>query len=119
MKKLQKESKFVTIVRRDLEPKYQLAQTLHAGLQFALDYPEEFKKWDKESKSVVCLSVADETELKTIVDRINPQISEHISLFREPDLNDELTSIAIYAPYEVRKKLSSLPSALKEFSLKK
>lgn len=114
MKKMQVEPKLVTIVRRDIPPKYQLAQTLHAGLQFALECPERFKQWDEDSKSVVCLSAANENALWEIIDRIDPELRSQISLFREPDLNNELTSIALYASYETRKKLSNLPLALKE-----
>lgn len=101
-------------MRRDLEPKYQLAQTLHAGLQFALEYREKFDQWDLESKSVICLSVADENELRDLHNKLTTDLGYKVSMFCEPDIGNEATCLAVYADYGLRKKLSSLPLALRE-----
>ena len=105
----------MTIVRRDLSPKYQLAQTLHAGLQFSLDNFQQLQKWNKETQSVVCLSIENEDKLKALTSTLKG-MDVMMSEFYEPDIDNQLTSVAFYAPYEIRKKISSLPLALKEVS---
>ena len=104
------------MTRRDIDAGYQLVQSAHAVAQFALDHRDEFQKWDNESKSIICLSTQDEESLKKISDQISALTK--VTEFREPDIDDQLTAICFYADYEIRKKLSSLPSALKEFRTK-
>jgi hypothetical protein len=59
------------------------------------------------SNSIICLSVNNETELDNIFNKLSKLTS--VTKFYEPDLNDELTSICLFANSDVRKKLSYLP----------
>jgi hypothetical protein len=67
-------------------------------------------KWKLESNSIICLSVKNKIELKTIYQKfkdLTPSV-----IFYEPDV-DEMTSVCLYGNPEIRKKLRSLPLLLK------
>jgi hypothetical protein len=54
----------------------------------------------KTSNSIICLSVNNETELDNIFNKLSKLTS--VTKFYEPDLNDELTSICLFANSDVR-----------------
>ena len=64
-------------------------------------------EWKQNSNSIICLSVNNESELNSMFDKLSQ--FTNVTKFYEPDLNDELTSICLYADSEIRKKLSNLP----------
>lgn len=109
------EPKLVTVTRRDLKPSYQLVQTLHAGLQYSIDNIRTMFEWDDDSKSVVSLSVNNEQELVDLAQYIGDNFT-YVSVFKEPDLKNQVTAIAFYAKEECRQALQHLPLALKELS---
>jgi hypothetical protein len=76
-------------------------------LHFAHEFPQSFNEWKTTSNSIICLSVNNETELDNIFNKLSKLTS--VTKFYEPDLNDELTSICLFANSDVRKKLSYLP----------
>lgn len=55
-------------------------------------------------------------ELERLSLRLTKKCIKH-SLFREPDLNDELTAIAIEPGRDSKRVCSSYPLALKEYTL--
>ena len=74
---------------------------------FAYGHPETFKKWKEESNSIICLGVKDEEELNKYFlkfKEITPSV-----IFREPDINNEATSVCLYGTSYVRKRLKQLP----------
>ena len=87
---------------------------MHAALDFAMHHPEEFKKWHSDSNYVCILAAKDEPHLLELSKLLGS--IRKITMFREPDIGDELTAIAI-APHEGNKKLlSNLPLAGKAIS---
>lgn len=64
------------LVRGDLTPGAQLAQAVHAAVEYTLEHPERAR----QTPTVVVLNVADEDELLEYAD-ICPGV-----LFHEPDL---------------------------------
>lgn len=82
------------VVRGDLAPGAQLAQSCHALRQFCDEHPEIDGKWFKESNTLVALSVEDEQELLKLQTKLWRRGFKH-SLFREPDFGDEATALAI------------------------
>ena len=65
------------------------------------------------SSYLVCLSVKDESELQALYDKAIER-NIRVVAFREPDFNNELTSICLEPTIETRKLCSSIPLALKE-----
>ncbi len=101
------------VTRLDLAtPGSVLAQTVHAAFEFALQHPEETQKWNLESNYVVSLSVKDEAELMDLVEKLKLKGIKH-TLFREPDLGDQATSVCIQPSDDARKLCSGLPLAFK------
>ena len=93
------------VVREDIEPGYQVSQITHAAFRFAISYPEETRSWINTSEVIVCLGIKNEEELFKLTQKAEIRNIKH-SIFREPDLNNELTSV-VFQPGEDSKKLCS------------
>lgn len=97
-------------------PGAQVAQVLHAQVEFQARHPDLFQAWHEHSNHVCVLSVADLYELEMLLIKAE-RLNIPLAYFRESDLNDELTAIAL-APTEAAKKIcSSIPLAFKEFQI--
>lgn len=108
--------KLYIVTRSDLEPGYQIAQSCHALRQFAHEHPELDREWFERSNYIACLSVGSEAELDALLMKAIDRQIPH-SIFREPDIDDQMTAIA-FAPGEATRKLcSSCSLALKERSV--
>jgi hypothetical protein len=85
----------------------------HAAIQFVFDHPEIAKLWIKDPY-LAQLSCADEDELKNIIEKLQ---KNHInySIFREPDLDNQITAIAVEPSDKSRRILSCYPLMLKEY----
>jgi peptidyl-tRNA hydrolase len=101
----------VVIVRNDLDPGLQLAQSGHAVAAFAYEHPEPFREWHGGERNIVCLQARDEAHLNELIAQLDT--SALVSKFYEPDLGDALTAFATDSRH---KTWSSLPRALKRFS---
>ena len=101
------------ITREDITPGYQGVQSIHAGIQFVMEHPEFSKVWYKESNYLGWLSVADEA---TLIQLIEQAIIHGIpfSVFREPDIGDQITAIALAPGPKSKKLCGKLKLALKE-----
>jgi hypothetical protein len=89
------------LVRKDLSETYRCVQGSHALAQFALEFPEEFKKWN--NSTIVFLGVRNLIELKTIKGKLM-----FCSVFREPDLENQETAIAFYGQNDELKNLKTV-----------
>jgi peptidyl-tRNA hydrolase len=96
------------IVRADLKPGLQAAQACHALRLFSAEHPEEDRAWYEGSNNLVLLQIPNEAELLKLKERAN---GTPLALFREPDINDEATALAI-AP-SGRRLVSNLPLLLR------
>lgn len=82
------------VTRRDLPAGAQAAQLCHALRQFTEEHPATDREWFTTSNTIVLLAVADERELAALRDRaIDRDLRS--AAFREPDLADALTAIAL------------------------
>lgn len=70
----------------------QAAQACHALQQFNVEHREQTEIWYKNSNNLVLLSVANEEELLALQKRC---ANIATSLFREPDIDNEATALAI------------------------
>lgn len=93
------------ITRRDLPLSYQAVQSGHAAIQFQHEHPELAKNWYHTSNYLIFLSVENEEELNNIIDTANKK-NISISVFREPDIDNQITAIAL-EPSVTSKKLTS------------
>lgn len=111
-RQITEQSKLYVVVRNDLQPSYQAVQAAHAGIQFQHEYPVISREWHEKSKYLVHLSARDINHLETLIQKA--QLKDiNVSIFREPDIDNEITAVA-FEPSDLSKKLlSNLPLALK------
>jgi peptidyl-tRNA hydrolase len=101
------------ITREDISSGYQGVQSIHAAIQFGIEHYETHKEWYEKSNYLGFLSVSNEEELIRLANKAT-MLEIKCSMFREPDLDNQVTAIAI-APGKRSKKLcSNLKLALKE-----
>ena len=105
--------KLRVITRRDLPLPVQAVQSGHAGIQFQHEHPELAKIWYHKSNYLIFLSTENELELKKLINKANSN-NIKISIFREPDLNNEITAIALEPCEWSRKHTSGFPLMRKE-----
>lgn len=92
------------VTRRDLSLPYQAVQSGHAGINFQQDHPKLARNWFTNSNYLVFLSVKDETELEKLIFKANLK-GITISIFREPDIGNEITAVA-FEPCSKSKRLT-------------
>ena len=109
--------KLIIITRRDLHPGYQAVQSAHAAVDFQHQHPEISKQWNTQSNYLIILSVENEEQLLLFLEKVKWKNIKYTA-FREPDIDNELTAIAIEPGEKSRKLTSKLPLALKECQTK-
>lgn len=106
--------KLTTVTRNDLSPGYQLVQASHSNIQFLIEHPQISKEWYK-NPYLAALSTKDENSLKNIIKKAEEKGIKY-SVFREPDIDNQITAITLEPSDKTRRLTSSLPLALKEFN---
>ena len=79
--------------------------------QFAADHSELDRPWFERSNTLALLSVSDEDALKRLADKAD-DLDLKLSLFREPDLGNALTAIALEPGPRSQRLCRNLPLAL-------
>lgn len=87
-------SKLYLIVRSDLPVAQQAIQAAHALQEFNELFSEVVGVWRLHSNTLALLEVPDEHQLLLLAERAYSMGAE-VALFREPDLGESLTAIAI------------------------
>jgi hypothetical protein len=82
------------VVRANLSPGQQATQACHALRQFAEEHPAIDREWHRESNHLALLTVDDEEALTCLLERARRSGIRHV-VFREPDIGDALTAIAL------------------------
>ena len=104
-------AKMVIVTRDDMSPGYQLVQSVHGLADFAAEHPNAFRDWQSGTNTLVCLSVPDEPALEKLLQKLEVY-GVPVTPFREPDVNNQLTSFCILGTELIRAKLRYLPPAL-------
>ena len=114
LNQIQPTDKLYLVVRRDMSPGSQASQLCHALQEFNIEYLTISQAWHGQSNYVCLLSVADELELNEL---IAAAVKSHIktSIFREPDMNDTVTAIALEPGEKTKKLCRNLRLAFSEF----
>ena len=89
-----------------------MVQSTHAIADFAYDHQDHFSEWKSESNSIITLSIKDESALIKLHNKLERQ-GIPCSIFHEPDIDNQATSLCLFGTPEVRKQLSHLPLSLK------
>ncbi len=104
--------KLYIVTRQDLRPGSQIAQALHAFREFIADHSELENDWYKNSNYIAILAAKNEEELVKLIQRMEKK-KIRFSVFREPDLDNEITAVAIEPGDKGRRVTSCFPLALK------
>ena len=97
--------KLRVVTRRDLQVGAQATQACHAAIDFQHDHPEVALQWQTKSNYLALLTVADEEALIKLITKAILMGIKH-TIFREPDLGNEITAVA-FEPTDAAKKLTS------------
>lgn len=80
--------------------------------EFMVSHPEETMAWYRESNTLAFLEVQDEESLRRLTARAR-DLRAPVCEFREPDLGDSLTAVAVGPGPAGRKACSGLRRALR------
>lgn len=97
--------KLRVVTRRDLPISTQAVQSAHAAIDFQHEHPEVSLQWQTKSNYLALLTVADEEALIKLITKAIFTGIKH-TIFREPDLGNEITAVA-FEPTDAAKKLTS------------
>ncbi len=106
--------KLTIVTRRDLTPGSQSVQASHSLAQFIFDHPEISNLWFKDPY-LAQLSVENLDELERLISILKKHHIKY-SVFRESDIDNQITSIAIEPSDKTRRLVSNLPLMLKEYN---
>lgn len=112
MSQVKSGDKLYVITRNDLSPGQQAVQSIHAAIQFAHEHFDINKCWFEQSNYLGLLSVNNEDELHKLIDKAL-QNNIRLSIFKEPDIGDKVTAIALEPGPLTKKLCSNLKLALK------
>ena len=93
-------------------------QATHAAIQFAFEHPTLTQNWYQNSNYLAQLSVSNEEELLILAEKFKVYGVAY-SIFREPDIDNQVTAIAVEPHPKTRKLTSHLPLMLKEYHTNK
>ena len=103
MKQINEKLRVVT--RRDLSLPTQAVQSAHAAIDFQHAHPLEASEWQSQSNYLALLTVANEEELYKLSEKAAIRGIKY-TIFREPDINNEITAIA-FEPCDASKRITS------------
>jgi peptidyl-tRNA hydrolase len=105
------DEKLVIVVRQDLRPGQQASQIAHTMTEFMVQYPESARSWYAQSNTLVLLAAKDEHELQRISDKAF-DLGVQTATFKEPDLGNAITGIALEPSSKNHRICRGLPMAL-------
>lgn len=85
---------------------------MHAAIDFCFQHSEIAQSWHTQSNYIAALSVKNEEELLKLISKLESR-GHCYTVFREPDLENEITAIAIEYREDLKKLTGGLPLLLK------
>ena len=107
-------NKLTVVTRQDLTPGYQATQATHSALLFSQEFTQIYEKWSK-LPYLSLLSVKDENELNSLIKKLKKS-NLYFSIFTEPDIDNQVTSVCIEPSDKTRRLTSSLPLMLRQYN---
>jgi peptidyl-tRNA hydrolase len=99
-------------VRADLSAGQQLAQSVHAAFEFAVEYPTMTEVWRRHSNFLVVVGVRDEDVLLELANSAAAFDIRH-TVVREPDYGNTVTAVALEPTLKASALCAEYPLALK------
>lgn len=99
------QDKLVVVTRRDLSVGQQAVQSAHALIDFTFEHPDRAGPWHNNSNYLVLVTVENEQELTDVIEKCQEKFLDY-TVFREPDIGNLITAVAI-EPSPVTQKLIS------------
>ncbi len=87
--------KLYVITREDLSPAYQAVQATHAIADFIFEHKDVANVWHNISNYIIILTVKNEADLYAVQNTLRGLNISSITTFKEPDIENELTAIAL------------------------
>lgn len=100
--------KLVLVTRADLPVGMQAAQVAHALRQFVQEHAQIEREWFAKSNTLVLVKVPDEVALSRLLEHAKC-LRIAVSSFREPDLDDEVTALALQPCSATKRLTRNLP----------
>jgi hypothetical protein len=91
----------------------QLAQSCHAAFQFAQEHTDTTFNWMNNSNYICLLAANNERELCRLLEKANSH-NIKLSVFREPDIDNQITAIALAPGIKSKKLCNNLKLALRD-----
>ncbi len=110
---MQDTSKLVIVTRADLSDGYKAVQSAHAAINFTFEHPSRAGPWFTSSNYLVLLEVTNQEELRKLIKKCQFNDLRH-TVFREPDIGNEITAVAIEPSMKTKKLVSRLPLLFKQ-----
>jgi peptidyl-tRNA hydrolase len=105
--------KFYVVTRKDLNEAQQAVQCTHAAIDYCLAHPEHSGPWHSQSNFLVLLEADSEKHLMQLHKTCKTRGLSTI-LFREPDLANQVTALAIQPGKLARRICKHLPLLLNQ-----
>ena len=90
-------------------------QSAHAAIDFQHEHPVEAKEWQTSSNYLAVLTVEDEQQLIKLITKAILFGIKH-TVFREPDIDNQITAVAFEPSEQAKKLTSSCPLLGKELA---
>ena len=109
MKNLQVHNQKLRVVtRQDLPIGVQATQSGHAAIDYQHEYPQDAIHWHKNSNYLIFLTSDDQSHLERLIHKADT-LGIKYTIFKEPDLNNEITAVTFEPSDDARRITSSLP----------
>lgn len=109
------DKRLYVVVRNDLLPGLQISQSIHAKDDFTHEYPVEEKRWRDTSNTIIVLSGTSDQLYSVISKALTHDVK--YSRFKEPDLNNQVTAVALEPGEKTVEIVKGLPLALRDLIL--
>lgn len=96
------------VTRADLSAGQQAVQAAHAAIDFVFEHPSRAGPWHEVSNYLAILVAESEAHLKQLVARCESALVDY-TVFREPDLDNQITAIAMEPSKETQRLAGKFP----------
>lgn len=100
------------VTRGDLTDGYKAVQSAHAAINFTFEHPSRAGPWFRDSNYLILLELKNENQLKLLIRNCEKHKLVY-TVFREPDIGNQITAVAIAPSEETEKLVCKIPLLFK------